>query len=134
MGHYAKVNNGIVEQVIVAEPEFFNSFIDSKPGKWIKTSYNMLGGIYYDPETGQPHSNQEEMIAADEGRQRKNYAGIGGLYDEQRNAFMPKQPFPSWILNESSCLWESPVPHPNDGLQYMWNEEDNVWEQISEPE
>ena len=132
MAHFAKVNNGIVEQVIVAEPEFFDTFVDSSPGEWIKTSYNMRGGVYYDPATGEPHADQAGMIAADEGRQRKNYAGLGYTYDRTRNAFIPPKPFASWTLNEDSCLWEPPVAYPTDGKMYRWDEETTNWVEVTE--
>jgi len=110
MAHFAKVNNGIVEQVIVAEPEFFETFVDSSPGKWIQTSYNTHGGQH--PE-GRPL--------------RKNFAGIGFTYDENRDAFIPPKPFNSWLLNEDTCLWEAPVAKPDDGQDYTWNEETKSW-------
>ena len=115
MAHFAKVNNGIVEQVIVAEPEFFDTFVDSSPGQWIQTSYNTHGGQH--PE-GRPL--------------RKNFAGIGYTYDSQRDAFIPPKPYASWTLNEETCLWESPVPYPDDGEQYTWNEDTQEWVEITE--
>lgn len=130
MSHFAKVVDGIVAQVIVAEPEFFDNFVDSSPGQWLKTSYNMRGGVYYDPATGEPHANQKEMIAADEGRQRKNYAGIGYTYDSQRDAFIPSKPFASWVLKEETCLWEAPIPYPEDDQTYTWNEETTSWDVV----
>ena len=121
MAHYAKVNNGIVEQVIVAEPEFFETFIDTTPGKWIQTSYNTLGGVHYDPITGEP----------DDGTPlRKNYAGVGFTYDAEKDAFISPQPYPSWTLNEDTCLWESPVAYPDDGELYTWNEETQSWDAV----
>jgi hypothetical protein len=111
MGHFAKVNNGIVEQVIVAEPEFFNTFVDTSPGQWIQTSYNTHGGV---------HKNGGTPL-------RKNYAGIGYTYDAQRDAFIPPKPFASWTLNESTCLWDAPVAMPNDGKIYTWNESTTSW-------
>lgn len=132
MAHYVKVVDGKVVQGIVAEPEFFNTFVDSSPGEWIKTSYNMRGGVYYDPETNEPHADQNGMIAADEGRQRKNYASINFTYDRQRNAFIPPKPYASWILNESSCLWDPPTPHPDDGKMYRWDEDTTSWIEITE--
>ena len=126
MGHYAKVQNGIVTQVIVAEPEFFDSFIDTYPGKWIKTSYNIHGGVYYDPETGEPSDNQS-VINEDDARQRKNYAGKGYTYDRERDAFIPPKPYDSWVLNEDTCLWDPPVPYPDDGNDYTWDEETTSW-------
>jgi len=87
MAHFAKVNNGIVEQVIVAEPEFF---------------------------------------------ERKNYAGIGYSYDATRDAFIPPKPYASWVLNETTCLWESPVAYPTDGNMYRWDEATTAWIQVEE--
>lgn len=88
MGHFAKVTNGIVTQVIVAEPEFFDTFIDSSPGQWIQTSYNTHGGQH--PE-GRPL--------------RKNFAGIGFTYDVERDAFIPPKPEGDYALDEETCLW-----------------------------
>ena len=117
MAHYAKVQNGIVSQVIVAEAEFFDTFVDSSPGQWIQTSYNTKGGVHYgqdgEPDGGEPL--------------RKNYAGIGYTYDAARDAFIPPQPFTSWILNETSCLWEAPVAYPDDGNMYIWDEDTTSW-------
>ena len=131
MAHYAKVSGGIVTNVIVAEPEFFNTFVDETPGTWLKTSYNIRGGVYYDPETNQPAEDQS-VIDGDEGRQRKNYAGKGYKYDVNRDAFIPPQPYPSWIFNETTCLWDSPVACPDDGKSYFWNEEDQSWDEAPE--
>lgn len=117
MGHYAKVSDGIVQQVIVAEEEFFQTFVDTSPGEWIKTSYNTRGGVHYG-EDGQPDGG----IAL-----RKNYAGIGYSYDALLDAFIPPKPYQSWILNEQTCLWESPIPYPNDGNAYVWDEINQQW-------
>lgn len=133
MSHYAKVENEIVTRVIVAEAEFFDTFVDDTPGKWIKTSYNMKGGVYHNPETNQPAEDQS-VIDGDEARQRKNYAGIGYSYDATRDAFIPPQPFPSWTLNETTCLWDAPVAHPDDGGMYQWNEDTQSWGQIEQSE
>jgi len=130
MAHYAKVQDSIVTQVIVAEPEFFDTFVDTTPGKWIKTSYNIRGGVYYDPNTNQPADDQS-VINGDEARQRKNYAGKGYAYDRERDAFIPPKPYDSWILNEDSCLYDSPVPYPDDGNDYEWDEETRSWERVS---
>jgi len=131
MSHYVKVENGIVTRGIVAEAEFFDTYVDDTPGKWIKTSYNIRGGVYYDPETNQPAEDQS-VIEGDEARQRKNYAGIGFTYDETRDAFIPPKPYPSWVLNEDTCLWDAPVAHPDDGNMYQWNEETQSWDQVTE--
>lgn len=116
MGHFAKVNNGVVEQVIVAEQEFFNTFVDTSPGQWIQTSYNTHGGV---------HKNGGTPL-------RKNFAGIGFTYDAQRDAFIPPKPFASWILNESTCLWDAPVPMPNDGKPYKWDESTLSWTEVQQ--
>jgi len=109
MAHFAKVNNGIVVQVIVAEPEFFETFGDTSPGEWIQTSYNTIGGVH--TQGGTPL--------------RKNYAGIGFAYDKDKDAFIPPKPFDSWLLNEETCLWEAPTPKP-EGI-YFWDETKKEW-------
>lgn len=123
MSHFAKVNNGIVEQVIVAEPEFFDTFVDSSPGQWIQTSYNTRGGVHYNPETGEPSADQSKAL-------RKNYAGIGYSYDATRDAFIPPKPYASWLLDEQTCLWNAPVPYPTDGGRYTWNESTQAWDAV----
>jgi hypothetical protein len=125
MAHFAKVNNGIVEQVIVAEPEFFETFVDSSPGEWIQTSYNTRGGKHYDPETGNESADQTKAL-------RKNYAGIGFTYDAAKDAFIPPKPFNSWLLDEDTCLWNAPVAYPDDGGRYVWNEETTSWDAVPE--
>jgi len=123
MGHFAKVSNGIVTRVIVAEADFFNNFVDDSPGQWIQTSYNTRGGVHYKPNTNEPSEDQSKAL-------RKNYAGIGYTYDATRDAFIPPQPFNSWTLNEDTCLWDSPVAYPEDGKLYKWNEEILNWEEV----
>ena len=125
MGHFAKVSNGKVTRVIVAEADFFNNFVDDSPGQWIQTSYNTRGGAHYQPNTNEPSEDQSKAL-------RKNYAGIGYTYDSTKDAFIPPQPFNSWTLNEDTCLWDSPVPYPEDGKLYKWNEEIVNWEVIEE--
>ena len=110
MSHFAKVVDGIVAQVIVAEKEFFETFVDTSPGEWIQTSYNTHGGQH--PE-GRPL--------------RKNYAGIGYSYDYVRDAFIPPKPYASWVLNEETCLWDEPIPYPTDGKIYRWDENTQQW-------
>lgn len=119
MGHFAKVTNGKVTNVIVAEQDFVDSYIDHQPGKWVKTSFNIHAGVYYGTD-GQAVSNQAEAIAEDEGRQRKNFAAVGFNYDG--TGFYPPQPYDSWTLNSSTYLWEAPVAYPDDGNDYVWNE------------
>ena len=115
MSHFAKIENGLVTQVIVAEAEFFDTFIDLSPGEWLQTSYNTYAG---------EHTLGGTPL-------RKNYAGIGFTYDKTRDAFIPPQPYPSWTLNEDSCQWEAPVAYPDDGNMYEWNESDQQWDEIT---
>lgn len=89
-----------------------------------RTSYNTRGGIHYQADNNTPSLDQSKAF-------RKNYAGIGFYYDSIRDAFIPQKPFPSWTLDEFSCLWQSPIPHPNDGKIYQWNEEIGNWEEIN---
>jgi hypothetical protein len=120
--HYAKVRKGVVTQVIVAEPEFFDTFVDTEPGEWIQTSYNMRGGVLYDNETNTPAEDQSG-IEGDPARMRKNFAAVGYTYDAQRDVFIPYQPFPSWVLDEENCKWEAPIPRPVGAAYYRWDED-----------
>ena len=115
MAHFAKVVDGLVVNVIVAEPEFFNTFVDSSPGEWIQTSYNTHAGKH--PE-GRPL--------------RKNYAGIGFTYDKQLDAFIPPKRYASWILDKETCLWNPPVPYPEDSKRYTWNEDTKTWDLVEQ--
>ena len=126
MSYYAKVQNGIVTKVISATEASTNNYVDDTPGPWVKTSYNMRRGKYYDPETGRVAEDQS-VIDGDEARQRKNYAGVGWFYDKIRDAFIPPQPYPSWVLNETTCYWDAPVDYPDDGKHYFWNEKTTSW-------
>lgn len=114
MSHFAKVLDGKVTQVIVAEPDFFETFVDSSPGEWIQTSYNTYG-------------NQHKLGGTP---LRGNYAGIGYTYDRTNDVFYPPQPYASWILNQSTWLWEAPVTMPDDGKIYEWNEATTSWKEI----
>ena len=120
MAHYAKVVDRTVQNVIVINDDDMKNYRDTSAGKWLKTSINTRGGVHYDPVTGQPSADQSKAL-------RKNYAGAGYAYDKERDAFIPPKPFPSWTLNESSCLWESPVAKPTDGKFYSWNEDSQSW-------
>jgi len=115
MAHFAKVVDGVVTQVIVAEPEFFETFVDSSSGEWIQTSYNTFGGEH--KLGGTPL--------------RKNYAGIGFTYDRVKDAFIPPKPFASWVLNEDTCLWNAPVAMPTDGKLYNWDEATTNWVEVT---
>lgn len=108
MSHFAQVVDGIVTQVIVAEQDVIDS--GAFGTGWIQTSYNTHGGQH--PE-GRPL--------------RKNYAGIGFTYDAIKDAFIPPKPYESWVLNNETCLWDSPIPYPNDGNRYLWDESTTSW-------
>lgn len=112
MSHFAKVINNIVQEVLVIEQDVIDTGLFGEPSLFIQTSYNTYGGQH--PE-GRPL--------------RKNYAGIGYAYDAARDAFIPPQPYSSWLLNEETCLWDPPVPHPNDGKSYIWEEALQEWKQ-----
>lgn len=117
MSHFAKLNeNNEVIEVLVGDPELSDEqalkFIEEVfGGRWLQTSYNTIKGIHLNG--GIPF--------------RKNYAGIGMIYDENRDAFLYKQPYPSWILNEETCWWEPPIPAPNDSNIYDWDEDTTSW-------
>jgi hypothetical protein len=111
MSHFAKVVDGKVTQVIVAEPEFFNVFVDSSPGQWLQTSYNTHGN---------KHSAGGKPL-------RGNFAGIGYIYDAINDVFYEPQPFLSWTLDQSTWLWQPPTPLPQDGKQYCWDEPTKTW-------
>ena len=105
MSHFAQIDsNNVVTQVIVIEQETLNSGLWGDPASWIQTSYNTRGGVHYGAD-GQPDTG----VAL-----RKNYAGIGFTYDAGLDAFIPPQTFPSWVLDESTCLWNAPVPMPTE--------------------
>lgn len=133
MSHFAKLDeNNIVTFVTVGrqeddgkEQELFERTGDV----YRQTSYNTRGGIHYNPETGEPSEDQSKAF-------RKNYAGIGYTYDELLDAFIPPQPFQSWVIDLDTCLWEAPVAYPTDGEMYTWDEDSVSWVQIPivEPE
>ena len=110
MSHYAKVLNGQVIQVIVADEDFFQTFRDTSPGTWLQTSYRTRANTH--PE-GTPL--------------RGNYAGVGYHYDRVHDVFYAPQSFPSWTLNNTTWIWEAPIPMPTDGKIYLWNENTQTW-------
>lgn len=114
MSHFAKVEDGIVTEVLVIGQDVIDTGLFGDPALWVQTSYNTHGGQH--PE-GRPL--------------RMNYAGIGFTYDAERDAFIPPQLFPSWTLNEDTCLWDAPVAQPDDGKPYLWDEETLAWEEIT---
>ena len=122
MAHFAEIDeNNIVKRVIVAEQDFIDSGAVGDSSNWIQTSYNTMGGVHYTPNSN--HLEPDGGTAL-----RKNFAGIGYTYDSDRDAFYESQPYPSWLLNEDSCQWESPIPYPDDGSDYNWNEENQSWD------
>ena len=114
MSHFAKLDNNIVTEVIVAEQDFIDSGVVGDSSLWVQTSYNTYGNVH--KLGGTPF--------------RKNYAGIGFTYDQTKDAFIPLKPFTSWTLNETTCRWEAPVAYPDDGKLYLWNEENQTWDII----
>ena len=119
MSHFAKIDeNNIVTQVIVIEQDVVDTGLFGDPNSWIQTSYNTHGGVH--TQGGTPL--------------RKNYAGIGYTYDSTRDAFIPPKPFNSWVLNESTCLYEAPTPMPTDDKIYSWNEDTTSWIEITIPQ
>jgi hypothetical protein len=115
VSHFAEIDDdGIVLQVIVAEQDFIDSGLVGDSSNWIQTSYNTRGGVHI--LGGTPL--------------RKNFAGSGYTYDGERDAFISPKPFASWSLDEDTCMWESPVPPPDDGKIYKWNEDALSWVEI----
>jgi hypothetical protein len=112
MTHFARVQDGIVTNVIVIDQDMIDTGSWGPPEEWIQTSYNTCGGV---------HRNGGTPL-------RKNYAGIGYSYDEDLDAFIPPKPYDSWSLNSNSCLWEPPIEYPQDGNAYVWNEQEQQWD------
>jgi hypothetical protein len=126
MAHFAKIEDGIVTQVNVIDEDYFAANRETRyTGQWVQTSYNTRGGVHYNPETGEPSEDQSKAL-------RKNYAGIGFTYDEERDAFIAPKPYSKWILNEETCQWEAPKPYPTDGKDYVWNDNKGEWEEVVE--
>ena len=121
MAHFAKIVSVnefifVVTDVIVAEQDFIDSLADAS--NWIQTSYNTRGGIHYAPNSNTP----DDGIAL-----RKNFASNGYTYDLNRDAFIPPKFYDSWIFNESTCLWDPPIPYPDDDNMYEWDEDNIEW-------
>jgi len=113
MSHFAKVENGIVTQVIVAEQDVIDSGLFGTG--WVQTSYNTYAGA---------HKNGGTPL-------RKNYAGVGYTYDSGRDAFIAPKPYASWTLNETTCLWNAPTPYPTDDKLYTWDESTTSWVEVT---
>lgn len=131
MGHYAKVpvitnGQGTVEDVIVADEAFIQSGLVGDPFTWIKTSYNTRGGIYYIPNTNTPDPDQSKAF-------RANYAGVGYTWDSLNDVFYAPRPsnqtgvFYSWTVSAPTWEWQPPIPYPNDGNEYYWDEQTKSW-------
>lgn len=120
MAHFAKVENGIVTDVVVADQDFINTGALGDPANFVQTSYNTRGGIHYIPNSNPPEPSEDQSHAIN-----KNYAGIGYSYDGI--GFAAPQPYPSWTLNPETYLWEAPVPYPTDGGTYTWDEATQSW-------
>jgi hypothetical protein len=122
MSHFAEIKDGIVQRIIVIEQNVLDSGNWGDPNNWVQTSYNTRGGIHYAPNSNDPDSG----VAL-----RKNYAGKGYTYDQTRDAFIAPQPFPSWLLDEDTCLWDAPIPRPDDGKMYRWDEDTTSWVEVN---
>lgn len=107
MAHYAQIEDGVVVSVIVAEQDF----IDTQSGTWVQTSYNTYGGVHSDGGTSL----------------RKNYAGVGYTYNDVLDTFYAPQPFPSWVLNTTSYIWEAPIDYPDSDVLHTWDEDTTDW-------
>lgn len=116
MTYFAKVENGLVTEVVSADKDVIDSGILGDPALFVQTSYRTQGGVHYGPD-GHP----------DGPGLRKNYASVGYIYDSILDAFIPPKPYPSWLLNTQSCLWEAPVPYPDNGNMYVWDEDTISW-------
>ena len=126
MSHFAKVENGLVVQVLVIEQDVVDTGLFGDPASFVQCSYNTSGGVYYEPNTNPRVPAQDQSKAL-----RKNFPAIGYTYDSELDAFYEPQPYPSWSLNATTCLWEPPVPNPDDGnTPHEWNETTQSWDLI----
>ena len=128
MSHFAQIDeNNVVQQVLVIDQSEIDTGNWGEPSTWLQTSYNTRGGIYYIPNTDTPDPDQSKAF-------RKNYAGVGFTWDGV--GFAAPRPYPSWILNGFSYLWEAPVPMPvpNNPPLYAWDEETLSWVMTTPPE
>ena len=137
MAYFAKVptitdSKGIVEEVIRADQEFIDSGLVGDPLLWIQTSYNTRGGIYYIPDTDTPDPDQSKAL-------RANYAGIGYTYDSVNDVFYAPRPsnqtgvFYSWTIGAPTWIWQPPIPYPDDGQLYYWDEQTQSWVLMNPP-
>ena len=123
MSHYAQLdeNNVVVFVIHAKSNDKEDEFTESTGDVYRQTSYNTYGGVHY--TDGEPSDDQSKAL-------RFNYAGIGFTYDETRDAFIPPQPYASWVLDEATCLWVAPIDYPADGGLYVWDEETTDWIEV----
>ena len=130
MAHFALLDeNNIVTFVTVGrdEDDGNEAELSARTGQVYKqTSYNTRGGVYYLPNSNTPGPDQSKAF-------RKNYAGIGYTYDDVIDGFIPPKPYPSWLLNTTTGLWDPPVPYPTDGKMYEWDEATQSWVEVDPP-
>ena len=124
MSHFAKIENNIVTQVIVAQQDH----IDTLEGQWIQTSYNTRGNVHYAPSPPAEPGTPDGGIPL-----RGNHAGIGYTYDKTHDVFYAPKRFPSWHLNQATWLWEPPVEEPKDGVNHYWDEPTLSWKPVPIP-
>jgi hypothetical protein len=127
MSHFAQIDeNNVVQRVLVIEQSEIDTGNWGDPASWIQTSYNTKGGVYYTPNGSPPTPDPDQSKAF-----RKNYAGIGYTWDGV--GFAPPQPYPSWIKDSSTYQWDAPVPYPDDGKLYRWDEDTLSWIEFIPP-
>lgn len=137
MSYFAKIptivnGQGLVEEVIRASQDFIDSGAVGDPTKWVQTSYNTHGGIYYIPDTDTPDPDQSKAL-------RANYAGIGYTYDSVNDVFYAPRPsnqtgvFYSWTIGAPTWIWQPPIPYPDDGQLYYWDEQTQSWVLMNPP-
>jgi hypothetical protein len=131
LAHFARIKNGIVDFVTVGRDDDESREDELAHDGWIyrRTSYNTRGGVHY--TDGQPSADQSKAF-------RKNYAGLGYMYDAIRDAFIPPRPYASWVLDEQTCLWNAPVAMPEDAgtgeppKRYSWDEATTSWVEVEQ--
>lgn len=127
MSYFAKVDeNDIVIDVLKIDQEAIDTGSFGDPASFVKTSYNTRGGIHYEPDSDTPSPDQSKAL-------RANYAGIGYTYDRSNDVFYEPQPYPSWTIGAPTWTWQPPVPYPQDGKVYRWDEQTKSWQEIVVP-
>jgi hypothetical protein len=124
MGHYAKIEHGIVVHVSVIDEDYFEKNKETRyKDQWVKCSYNTVNGVHINPETKKPSEDQSKAL-------RKNFPSIGYIYDEERDAFIPPKPYSKFILDEEKCNWMPPIPVPDESKSWDWNDNKGEWEEL----